>query len=370
MKKILCIESLAGSFENCKKLGIDNKIIKELRYFGRKQGSACYLSKDVRKFCLGKNVRHIPLPAYTPSYLKNFVYLLYPFFNLSIFREYDTYYVHNISGSFPAVIAKFMLRNKRIISKYDWNWGFTFKQKYNYSIYLAARFLEYLSLKNSDLVIASTYRLRNEIYLITKDTGKNVAVIPNWVDGALFKPLRKKTINKRRPLLVSVGRLDEGKNHMLLLQSVKKLDSINPKVLLIGDGEQKDELLDYAEKNNIDLCIINKVPNVKIPQYLRKADLFLITSRYEGQPQVIIEALACGLPVIGLDVRGVNDIIKHNYNGILCKEDPTHVASALKSLLKNKRIYDQLRQNGIKSVKDYSFNIVMDKIYKHIKNEN
>jgi glycosyltransferase involved in cell wall biosynthesis len=364
--RILCIESLAGSFENCIRLGVDNKIVKELKFLEKKEGSVDYLSKDFKKFDLGKNIHHIPLPKYAPTLLKNLVYLFSPVFNPKAFKENDVYYIQNISGCFPAVLAKLILRNKRIISKYDWNWAVTFKEKYTYPVYLITKLLEYLSLKGSDIVIASTQRLKKEVNNLAKCREKKVIVIPNWVDHKLFKPAKKKSTRKR-PLLISIGRLDEGKNHILFLESVGILKSFIPDIMIIGMGEKHQALLDFAKKNKIRLTIKGGIPNARIPKLLQNAELFVMTSKYEGLPHVLLEAMSCGVPVVGTDVRGINDIIKNNYNGLLCKESPKDIAKAIKHLLNNNELYKKLSKNALKTVKGYSFDKIMEKIYKNLK---
>ena len=122
-----------------------------------------------------------------------------------------------------------------------------------------------------------------------------------------------------------------------------------------------------SSKNKIRLRIIERVSNPEIPNLLKKADIFVITSKYEGLPQAVIEAFSCGLPVIGTNVRGINDIVRHNYNGILCDEDPEEIAKAIKSLITDKEKYTKLRKNAIKSAEVYHFDKIMDKIYKNIK---
>jgi glycosyltransferase involved in cell wall biosynthesis len=369
MAGILCVESLAGSFEQCVKVGSEHRIERELRYLKEQEGEVYYLSKDVKRFNLGQGIHHIALNKTIPAFLRNFVYLFYPLFNLNIFRKCDFYYVHNISGCLPAVIAKLILGNKRIVSKYDWNWTFTFRRKYSYPVFVITKILERVCLKNSDLIIAATERLKDDAYRAASDPSKKIIVVSNWFDDLLFKPSQKKTLNKASVSLISVGRLDNGKNHILLLESVKKMsETAVVNVLIIGSGEEKDNLLNYSNRNNIRLKIIDSVPNPEIPKFLRCADIFLITSKYEGQPQAVIEALSCGLPVIGTKVRGIKDVVRHSHNGLLCSENPMEIAKAIGLLINDDELYARLRSNSAKSVQNFSFEKVMGEIYRNIKN--
>ncbi len=370
-REILCIESLAGSFQESFRIGVYTKIVKELNYLAKKEGHVYYLSKDTKKVKLGKNITHVCLSRNTPIFFKNFAYLFYPIFNLKIFRKSNIYYIHHISGAFPAVIAKKILGNKKIVSKYDWNWSFTFKRKYNYFIYIVTKILEYVSLKYSDTIIASSPRLKREIVKINKDFEKKTKVVPLWVDRGIFKPSKKKKRASKKPVLVSVGRLDKGKNQILILESVKIMKSIgiDPFIIMVGDGEERKKLIQYSKKNKIKMKIIRNISNNRLPEILRKSDVFIMSSKYEGFPQVVIEALSCGLPFVGINVRGVNDIIKNNYNGVLCKNNADEIARNIISIINDKQKYSFLRNNAIKSVKAYDFDKIMKKTYRIIKNE-
>jgi glycosyltransferase involved in cell wall biosynthesis len=74
------------------------------------------------------------------------------------------------------------------------------------------------------------------------------------------------------------------------------------------------------------------------------------------------------LPVVGTNVRGINDIIKNNYNGILCKESGRQIASAIQRIVEDNKVRSRLRKNSVKSVKKYSFDSVMNQVYGLIKN--
>lgn len=364
-KRIMCIESLAGSFENCIRLGIRGKVQKELVYLAEQHGQLYYLSKDHKRSELGKGITHLTFPQKTPSLLMNLAYLFSPFFHWHAFRECDTYYIHNVSGAFPAVLSKWIFRNKRIITKYDWNWSFTFRQKYSAPVYHATRLLEYLSLSFSDVVIASTERLASEVSAKVGHSSRSVVVIPNWVDRSVFNPrTAKRQPNPRSPILISVGRLDDGKNHLLLLRAAQQLtsESCHPKIIIIGDGELRESLTSYAARNHLALTIIPRVEHREMPRYLRCADLFVMSSRYEGLPQAVLEAFSCGLPVVGTNVRGINDAVEHGLNGMLCDERAESIASAIMSVLGDEHFYARLRSAAIATAERYSFERVMREI--------
>ena len=103
--------------------------------------------------------------------------------------------------------------------------------------------------------------------------------------------------------LVSVGRLDRGKNHTLLISAFAKLTSKNIQLLIIGEGELKSELKQQISSLNLtsNIHLLGRKNN---PQdYLAQADAFVFSSNYEGFPNVLLEALACSLPIISTDCK-------------------------------------------------------------------
>jgi len=125
-------------------------------------------------------------------------------------------------------------------------------------------------------------------------------------------PFGEDTIN-----LINVGQFRYQKRHDLLLYTFAKLDN-RYTLTLIGDGEKRDELKRLAKELDI-LDRVAFLGHQKNPYaYLRGADLFVLTSEFEGFPNVVLEANLCGLPVVAFETIGVNDeVIKEGINGVL-----------------------------------------------------
>lgn len=139
-------------------------------------------------------------------------------------------------------------------------------------------------------------------YNITKS---KIILFPNFVDLDLFK----KYDTKRDIDILYVGRLEPVKRLNLILQA-----SVNKKfkILFIGAGSLEDELLSFANNNNIDLNIIRKVENTELPKYYCRSKVFTLVSTWEGHPKSLIEAMACGCLPIGSNVPGINNIIRQS----------------------------------------------------------
>jgi len=141
-----------------------------------------------------------------------------------------------------------------------------------------------------------------------------IEYIHNLFNIETIEKLSKKDIEfqKKRFTFVTVGRLDSGKNHKLLIEAVK---DFNADLWIIGDGELKEGLQKYINELNLNdkVYLLGKKENPF--SFLSKADCFVFSSNYEGFPNVLVEALACGLPIISTDCQsGPREILAPTSN--------------------------------------------------------
>src|SRR3989344_4045518 len=138
--------------------------------------------------------------------------------------------------------------------------------------------------------------------------------------------------------------------------------------LLIGDGCLKQNLKKQAEDSGLkdSVIFLGAVPPEDVYQYLFISDVFVRPSRSEGLGSAFIEAMACGLPIIGTNVGGIPDFLKDRKTGLFCEIDnPENLAAKTKELLENKELREQIIQKGLKLVEEkYSW----DKISTQMKN--
>ena len=154
--------------------------------------------------------------------------------------------------------------------------------------------------KGSALDLAKNYKV------------KNVKVIYNPIDIEKINALKSKKIDllKKRFTLITIGRLVKEKNHSLIIDAIKDIDV---DLWIIGDGELKYELEEKIKSLSIEdrVFLLGREENPY--KFLDKADAFVFASNYEGFPNVLIEALACKLPVISTDcLSGPREILAPN----------------------------------------------------------
>jgi glycosyltransferase involved in cell wall biosynthesis len=183
--------------------------------------------------------------------------------------------------------------------------------------------------KSCDLVIAPSAGLRDVLVHFGVDTP--IEVIPNGVDikpfGAVEQPIPRQKFGFKQDdiVLTYMGRLGIEKNLPFLLRSFAGIANTyeNVRLLVIGDGsdrenlEERVRLMGLAER----VHFTGMVPYNDLPAYMAAADAFVTASVSEVHPLSVIEALASGLPVVGIQSPGVGDTIQDGITGYLAPEE-------------------------------------------------
>lgn len=164
-------------------------------------------------------------------------------------------------------------------------------------------------------------------------------------------------------LVVSVGELDDNKNHITVIRALSKLGRKDFKYVVCGVGPNKDQLL--AESVNLGLKENTILAGYRsdISDILNAADIFVFPSYHEGMPVSALEAMACGLPVICSKIRGNVDIIREGDNGFLFEPSDTDTLSQkLLYLMDNTAMRNVMGQKNKEIVKAFSLEAVMEEL--------
>lgn len=168
------------------------------------------------------------------------------------------------------------------------------------------------------------YKKIQQVVTLTANDGKqfkrihkNVEVIPN------FSPFEISTASKiLTKNIVTLGRLTDQKNYIHLLKAWELIATELPEWTLniYGEGEQKELLKAYIEEHSLLNVYLRGVTSDVKEVYLN-SDFFVMSSKYEGLPMVLIEAQSFGLPIVSYDCPfGPSDVIEDRYNGILVED--------------------------------------------------
>jgi glycosyltransferase involved in cell wall biosynthesis len=214
------------------------------------------------------------------------------------------------------------------------------------------------SLREADLIHAISTFLEDR----SREYGaKRIVVIPNGVDINKFKPMNKKKLREElgysvdKKIIISISRLvpKNGLKYLIRAMSIVSKNMPNAHLLIIGDGEQRNDLKALIKKlklNNVEL--LGPIPHDDVPKYLNLADVFVRPSISEGLGVSFIEAMACGVPVLGTNVGGIPDIIEDKKNGLVVPpRDVLNLSEAIEKMLGNEDLKKRFIKEGFKRIR-------------------
>lgn len=260
------------------------------------------------------------------------------------FKSFDIFKSNQMHGSCFALFAARLLKKPFIL-------------RCGYELYHLAKVEKQSFLKRAWLYGLSrlSYHMSHSIILSSENVSQNVqryfsikpekiVLNPNYIDTKLFKPEAKS--KKHNSRIVFVGRLHFHKNLLNLLRAAKKL-SLG--LDLVGKGELRSEIEALAKELEADVRFLGYFPNEELPKIFNQYRFFALPSISEGNPKTLLEAMSCGLAVVGNDVSGINNIIEDKTNGLLCDGTAEGLEEAFSLLLKD----TSLEENIALRARDY-----------------
>ena len=308
-----------------------------------------------------------------------------------IIRKYKPDIVHT-HASKSGFIGRFVcIFFPKIIVFHTYH-GHTFHSYFNKYISNLFILIEKLLALRTDKIITISKSQKNEIckkFKIAKlkkfevvNLGINLEEFSRNSDIQRKRFKKKYKINNKKVVGI-IGRLTKIKNHKFFIDVVRKiLNNRNDVVFfIIGDGENKKELISYAHKKNLivnsskkikktyDICFTSWVKN--LDDIYPGIDIVCNTSLNEGTPLSLIEAMAYRKPILATNVGGVKDLIINGYNGYCTNiENKKKFVNLLKDLLSKKSKCNKLGSNGYNFVnKKFAHNTLVSKMEKLYLNE-
>lgn len=199
---------------------------------------------------------------------------------------------------------------------------------------------------------------------------KRITVIPNPVTFPLtahspnVSPAQVVSALRCEKLILAVGRLGEEKRFERLLTAFSAQVNRHPDwaLVIIGCGRLRETLIQHA----INLDISNKValPGVvgNIGEWYEAADLYVLTSRFEGFPNALLEALAYGVPAVAVDCEtGPSEILRHEIDGLLVpQDDPSSLEAALDRMMSDAKLRAEYAQRAVEVRSRFSVEKIAD----------
>lgn len=218
-------------------------------------------------------------------------------------------------------------------------------------------FLKYV-IKNSDYITSNNVKHLEIIKSLIPNVN-NISFIPNGLDYTMYKKRNKTFIRKKlhlkldHKIILYVGHLFPVKNVDFLLRSFSKIHDkyTNSRLIIIGDGYLKDELVLLASNLAIVpfVSFLGNLEPKNVALYMNAADVLALVSKSEGRPNVVIEAMASGLPVITANVGDVSSFIENRKNGFIINPDSEDFLNKVSKIFNSRSNFISL--NALKTVR-------------------
>lgn len=176
-----------------------------------------------------------------------------------------------------------------------------------------------------DKIICQSKDMRKDLITNYTISDKKIKIINNPVDFSKINNVVRHGINpflnKEKINLLAVGRLEYQKGFDLLIKAFFRLDSGRFHLTIVGEGSEKESLLKLSKilevSDSITFTGFQKNPYM----WMKYADIFILSSRYEGFPNAVLESMACGTPVVAFECPGgINEIVINELNGLKVKK--------------------------------------------------
>ncbi|MFA6393163.1 MAG: glycosyltransferase [Candidatus Paceibacterota bacterium] len=209
------------------------------------------------------------------------------------------------------------------------------------------------ALNFSTKVIAISGTVKKFLVGYFKIKNEKIAMISNGIDYENFLKGRKTFLNGSIPVIGMVGRLENVKGHIYLLEALKILKekyNLSPFTLIAGDGSLRIELEKYTTTNHLDsVKFLGNISNV--PNFLSQIDILVVPSINEGFGLVVIEGMVSDKLVIASDIKVMQELIKDNETGLLFEsQNPESLAEIILRVLRDRELCEKIQKNALLSV--------------------
>lgn len=254
------------------------------------------------------------------------------------------------AGTYPTLVPDFLKHSPipkigeyNITKKAAWRYTNNFYEKYN-------------------ITTTPSEAMKRE--LLKHNLKCKIEVVSNGANLELFYPRKR---NNKKFRILYVGRISYEKNIDVAIKAVAEFAKQKKdfEFWIAGSGPdlEKTKKLAYALGIFEFTKIMGAIPNEKLPEIYSNSDVFITASTIETEGIVLLEAMGCGLPVVGVDARAVPDLIKNEKNGFVVGfGDYKAISGKITELYNNKKICAEIRKENIKLSKEYDLKKCVSKM--------
>ena len=322
-----------------------------------------------------------------PIWVKHFVFGIKL---LGLASKHDSILALNVwNAGFPSLIVSKIFKKKfilRIVGDYAWEVGvgkgkivilmddFQKLRKKGWTGMLYK--LQSWVCKQADTVIVPSKYLDG----IVRGWGVTDSKIKVIYNGVNFKPSllskeeARNRINIHGNIILSIGRLVPWKGFRMLIKIMPKLLELSQfaRLVIVGDGPDRKALGSMIKNIGLEkkVFLVGKKSKEELAVYLAAADIFVLTSGYEGFSHQILEAMTAGVPVVASAAGGNQEVIKQGENGFLVKyNDEFNIIEAIKALWNDKEIAGYFAEAGKKTASNFSSDKMINETIKVLTND-
>jgi len=331
-------------------------------------------------------------------------YWLYFWSLFKLAKDCDVIYAQGpLAAGLPAKWVSKILRKKfiiKIVGDYAWEQGvnqfgvedlienFQKKnKKYSWKVE-RIRKIQNIVVRTANKIIVPSEFLKKIVRGWRIDENK-IKVIYNA--GPRIKEIKER-VKLKGDVIISAGRLERWKGMDMLIEIMPDLLKENPnfRLIIIGRGPEwenlKSQILELKLPNQVEL--IDKLPHEELMRYFRASNMFVLNTAYEGLPHIILEAMACGLPVITTNVCGNPEVVEHNETGLMFGRNTGMITSrdsyfrnladakynnkkdlkdTILRLWKNKSLRDKFTESGYKTLEKFKLEDMINQTLEALK---
>jgi glycosyltransferase involved in cell wall biosynthesis len=299
-------------------------------------------------------ITKFPLYKIKPQFIGIFIFYFLVIVRMFVNRErFDIIHIHGDWSSlvFSGLVKKLAGANKLIMTIHDQIINKLLRQK---MLAFCLRFV--------DIIFTTGFETANQL---SKLTLKKIIVQPSGINEIFFSDPNRNVQHKKFTIL-TVANLFPKKNIELVLEIAKEL--VDYSFIIVGEGTHRRALENIILRENIKNVELVGFKSAEIlKKYYFESDCYLLTSFAEGTPTSMLEAMACGLPIVCSDAGGVKSIL-HNKNYVVENNSKSMFINCLSLLASNKKLRDYISEKNMINSKDYTWKNVAQNINKYFIN--